>query len=641
MSSFKRRVSMRVSIFFAVFLSATAVAASPDPLAPTGKWTANSRGAAKTPPMGWNSWNAFRTDVNEAKVIGAAQALVDTGLAKLGYRYVNIDDGWWLKRRQSDGRLQIRTAIFPSAKTGGRNETDFRPFVDRIHAMGLKAGIYTDVGRNACSQAFDLHSPNLPEGSALEREVALHGHVEKDIRLFFREWGFDYVKIDACGIADYRPGIPLVREQSYRGFVPLIERGIPNRTDEKKVRALYEKVAEALARENPDNDYVLAITTWGEANVRSWGKNVGNLWRTSGDITPEWSRLLHNFDSAASRPLYAQPGTWNDPDMLFIGSGEFDQNHLTEAQSHFSLWAIINAPLLIGYDLRGAPKSLLDIWGNADVIAVNQDPAGNQGVIVYDSDDVQIVVKTMNDPRRKAVAIFNRGHGPVKTSLTAAHLKFAANAPIQLKNLWTKETVAPLTGDKDFTVAPRETLMFMATGTRELSNGVYLSEVPGSINVAVDGIIKPETDPTIYQMVDPWSGTKSTGSRISYPGWGGAQADAEPYGGPLQVAGEKMVSGIGILAGSRLEVRNDGRYRTFSASVGVNDTSRASDIPAQFLVYGDGRLLAQSAPVTFGSAAVPLKVDVRGIRIVELVAKRLKPGSEPVSVTWGGAALTN
>jgi hypothetical protein len=247
----------------------------------------HTRGSAATPPMGWNSWNAFRTEVDEAKVMGAAQALVGTGLAKLGYVYVNIDDGWWLKRRQSDQTVQIRTRIFPSAKIRNAKDTSFKPFVDQLHSMGLKAGLYTDIGRNACSQAFDLHSPNLPEGTVAEREVGLYGHVDGDIKRYFQDWGFDYIKVD----------------------------------------------------------------------VRAWGKSVGNSWRTSGDIYPRWSRMLHSFDSVATRALYAHPGAWNDADMLFIGAGDFDENHLTEARSHFTLWAMSNSPLLIGYDLRMAPKS--------------------------------------------------------------------------------------------------------------------------------------------------------------------------------------------------------------------------------------------------------------------------------------------
>lgn len=117
-----------------------------EPLAVTGKWSLRAVGSAPTPPMGWNSWNAFHTDVDEAKVIGAADTIVKTGLAQKGYRYINIDDGWWLKRRTTDGRMIVRTSIFPSARTGGPDETSFKPFTDRLHNMGLKAGIYTDIG---------------------------------------------------------------------------------------------------------------------------------------------------------------------------------------------------------------------------------------------------------------------------------------------------------------------------------------------------------------------------------------------------------------------------------------------------------------------------------------------------------------
>ena len=610
-----------------------------DPLAPAGRWTANDRGSAATPPMGWNSWNAFHTDINEEKLLGAAQALVDTGLAKLGYRYVNIDDGWWLKRRQSDKRLQIRTAIFPSAATGGKAGTSFKPLTDRLHAMGLKAGIYSDLGRNACSQAYDLKSPNLPEGSVAEREIGLHGNIDRDIRLYFAEWGFDYIKVDACGLTDYAPGRDHVVSQGYRPLVPLIERGVPGRTDIAAVRGLYAEVADALHRHNPDGDYVFSICAWGQADVRIWGKELGNLWRTSDDITPSWTRMLHTFDSAASRPLYAQPGGWNDPDMLFIGTGDFDAKHLTEARSHFSLWAIINAPLLIGYDLRNAPKSLLDIWGNADVVAVNQDKGGHQGVIAYGSDDLEIIVKTLSDGR-KAVALFNRGMGPVEAILTAGHLKFAGKAPILLRDLWSKETLPAFTAEIRFTLAPRETRMFVASGERALGEGLYLSEIPGRVNVAQDGVVLKETDPLVHRAVSPWSATRSSGERPFYSGWGGAQADAAPYGAGLQVAGRKFASGIGILANSRLEVRNAREFRRFTAAVGIDDSSRNPEAKVRFLVYGDGRLIGETKPLGYGDAAAAIDVDVSGVDVVELVARSGVPSPLPASVTWGDAALT-
>lgn len=633
------------TILISAFAAGLLLAASPaamaqarDPVQPTGRWTLPERKQARTPPMGWNSWNAFRTDVDEAKVMGAARKLVESGLAKLGYVYVNVDDGWWLKRRTSDGRMQIRTRIFPSAAQPG-GETSFRPFTDRLHAMGLKAGIYTDVGRNACSQAYDLHSPNLPEGTAAEREVGLFGHVDRDIALYFREWGFDYIKVDACGINVYAPGAAMVRENGYRPFAPLIDQASINRTDVPAVRSLYEAVAGALDRHNPDGEYVLAICNWGSADVRSWGKQVGHMWRTSGDITPNWTRMLHNFDSASTRELYAKPGAWNDPDMLFIGHGDFDESHLTEARSHFALWAIINAPLLIGYDLRSAPQSLLDIWGNADIVAVNQDPGGHQGVIAYASDDVQIIVKTLSGGR-KAVALFNRGQSPAKVDLTAAHLKFSPSAPIRLRNLWDKSSRQPFTGEAAFTLAPRETLIFEARGERRLADGIYLSEIPGDINVAADGVIVPEPDPVVHRMTGQWSGTRDTGERPVYAGWGGARADATPYDQTLQIAGRRFDTGIGILAQSRLEIRNTAGRSRFEALVGIDDSTRNARDKVRFLVYGDGRLLAQSEPMAFGEAARPLAADIAGTKVIELVAATESRSSDlPLVTTWADAAL--
>jgi hypothetical protein len=620
-------------------LSAPALAQVPAPAAPlaaTGKWSIPERTQARTPPMGWNSWNAFRTEVDEAKVLGAAKVLVDSGLSKLGYTYVNIDDGWWLKRRQTDGRLEIRTAIFPSAKIKGK-DTSFRPYTDALHKMGLKAGIYTDIGRNACSQAYDLHSPNLPEGTTAEREVGLQGHVDQDIGLYFKEWGFDYIKVDACGINVYGPGTEIVREHAYAAVPPLIDQVSINRTDVPAVRARYAEVAQALKTYNPDGDYILAICNWGSADVRSWGKDVGHLWRTSGDITPTWTRMLHNFDSASTRALYAKPGAWNDPDILFVGHGEFDQNHLTEARSHFALWAMINAPLLISYDLRQAPQSLMDIWGNADIVRLNQDPGGHQGVIAYASDDVQIIVKTLSNGK-KAVALFNRGLGKTDVTLTAAQLKFTDDAPIQLKNLWDK-AAASFTGETTFSLDARQTLVFEASGKRQLSDGVYLSEIPGDVNVAADGVIAPEPDPVVHRMRNAWGETRGSGERPTYTGWGGAQADATPYDQALRIGGQGFDTGIGVLTNSRLEVRNAGLAR-FEAKVGVDDSTRNIKDKVRFAVYGDGKLLSESPPMAFGEAPHALSADIKGVRIVEIVARSETLSSDlPLVVTWGDAAL--
>ncbi|MCP8890924.1 NPCBM/NEW2 domain-containing protein [Sphingomonas faeni] len=613
------------------------LAAAADPLTPTGKWSANTDGSAPVPPMGWNSWNAFNSDVDEEKVLASAQALVDTRLRDIGYRYVNIDDGWWLKRRQPDGRLLIRTSHFPSAATGA--DTSFRPLTDRLHAMGLKAGIYSDIGRNSCGQIYTPDFKNQPEGTVAEREVGLYGHVDQDIRLFFAEWNFDFIKVDGCGARGLPADVPRVKSGLYRALTPLVDMQSLGGSDVAGIRRLYEQVHTALHTHAGDRPYVYSLCLWGAGDVRAWGKDVGNTSRTSDDIQPVWPRMLTNLDTVTHRALYAHPGSWNDPDMLFVGTGDFDAAHLTEARSHFSLWAMINSPLIIGYDLRKLTPDLLAIFGNADIVALNQDPAGNQAVLAYDSGEVQTFVKTLADGS-KGVALFNRTASPAKAVLTAEQLKMLPTADVHLKDLWTKK-------DRSFrkemavALAPHETLIFRATGTRRLPGGLYLSEQTGRVNPAADGVGVPQPDPTIYQSITPWTGTRGGGEHPQYGGWGGAEADRAPYGKLLRVAGTDFDTGIGVLANSRLEVRNQG-YARFSAKVGINDSGQPRSGTTVFEVWGDGRLFAKSRPMAFGEAAVPLQAKVAGVRIIELVARgtgaAVNAGT-PQPATWAEAAL--
>ncbi|MHA6770157.1 NPCBM/NEW2 domain-containing protein [Sphingobium ummariense] len=618
----------------ALCASTSLSAQTADPLAPTGRWSAYQGGSAQTPPMGWNSWNAFFTHVDEEKLMGSAERIRSSGLAQKGYRYINIDDGWWIKRRTSDNKLMIRTDKFPSAKVKG--DPSFRPLTDKLHAMGFKAGIYSDLGRNICSQAYADGSEQLPEGSVAEREVGLYGHTDQDIRLFFADWGFDAIKVDGCGIRAYAADAPRVTSGQYRALAPLIDQHSISRSNIPAVKALFADINQSLAKYNPDGDYMLSLCIWGSANVRSWGKDVGNISRTSDDISPDWGRMLTNYDSAARRALYAHPGGWNDPDMLFIGKGDFDENHLTEARSHFSLWAMMNAPLLIGADLRTTPQALIDVFGNADIIALNQDPAGNQAVMAFDADGFQILVKTLANGD-KAVALFNRGLAPVNAILTADHLKFRDDRPVALANLWTGEK-SSFTKDMKLTIAPRETAVFRAKGDRTLADGLYLSEQPGMVNPAADGVVQPEPDPTIYRSIPNWRGTRGIGERPMYAGYGGAMADFTPYNQPLVIAGKTFTSGIGILANSRMEVRNND-FSRFAAQVGVDDSALTPDQPVRFFLYGDGKPLASTPPMRRGDPARPLAADVKGVKLIELVARADGVKANAVPVTWGDAAL--
>jgi hypothetical protein len=590
--------------------------------------------------MGWNSWNAFGVNVNEAKVMGAAQAIVDDGLAKLGYRYINIDDGWWLQRRTSDGRMIIRTSLFPSAAVGGPDQTSFLPFTTKLHAMGLRAGIYTDIGRNACSQAWSPDNPNLPVGTIDEREVGLYGHVKQDIPLYFGAWGFDYIKVDSCGIAHYGVNSPGGKQGKFRVFKPLMVDQNTAQSNIPAVTNLYAQVRDALRQIKPDNSFVLSLCNWGAANVRAWGKNIGTSWRTSTDIQSNWLRMLHSFDSVSTRELYSGPGHWNDPDMLEVGNGDFDQNHLVQARAHFSLWAIEDAPLLIGYDLRSAPQSIIDILGTPEIIAVNQDPAGNQGVLEYTSSDYQIIVKTLNTRGEKAVALFNRTDQPAQMELNSDHLKMSSTAPIAVRDLWARKDLGNFTGSRSFTVQPHEVLMLKVTGQPLLAAGFYLSEIPGRINVSDDGILIPEEDPTIHRPLDPYtSSTSSDGTRPVYAGWGGPRADSTPYDNSLRIAGTNYRYGLGALGNSRLQIKADAKFARFSAQVGIDDTTRGRKAPVIFEIYGDGKLLAASKSMRFNEPALSLTANLTGVKIIELIARKIGTDQGAVVVTWANAAM--
>ncbi|HUQ08916.1 MAG TPA: NPCBM/NEW2 domain-containing protein [Steroidobacteraceae bacterium] len=620
----------------AISLSAAAQAPVVDPLAPTARWTAYAKGSAATPPMGWNSWNAFASAVDEEKVMGSAKRIVDSGLARKGYRYINLDDGWAAKRRLPDGHLMIRADKFPSAVTTDQETPSFKPYTDKLHAMGLHAGIYSDMGRNTCAQAWSATDEDLPKGSAAERAVGLYDHIEQDIALYFGEWGFDYLKVDGCGLRDFGPSSPKVKAGLAVELKPIMDLGAVTRTEVATVQKLFRRVGAAIEHERPGGDFIYSLCIWGAANVRAWAKDVGNTSRTSDDISPAWGRLLVNYDSAVHRALYAHPGSWNDPDMLYIGAGDFDASHLTEARSHFALWAMLNAPLLIGADLRKTPDALMDIFGNADIIALDQDAAGNQAIVAYDSSDLQILVKTLGNGD-KGVAIFNRGSGAYDVSLQATQLKYRDDAPVELTDLWTKKK-ATFTKDTTLRVVPRETLIFRARGTRALADGFYLSEQPGKVNPAADGVTRPIADPTIFRTAAGWAGTHGAGDRPQYAGWGGARADSAPYGQTLQIARQTYQSGIGILANSRLEVRNEG-YRRFTANVGVDDSATDKTHAVTFTVYGDGKRLAETRPLKWGMPAEAVDVDVAGAKLVELVARSAATENEALSVTWGEAAL--
>jgi alpha-galactosidase len=571
----------------------------------------------RLPVMGWNPWNAYRTEVDEGKIMAVAARLLSSGLAAKGYRYVNIDDGWWLSRG-SDGRIQIRTRMFPSAAqpSGG---TSFRPWVDRLHSMGLKAGIYTEIGRNACSQRWDPLSPNLPEGTLGQREVGTYGFQQRDIRVLLQDWGFDLLKVDACGLADYGPGEPIVRDRNYRPLGPLIVRGDPVHTDRDAVEALYASLSREIREARSDGDYALVICSWGEASVREWGKRYGTSWRTSPDLEPTWKSMLLNFDSAAAWTLYAGPGHWNDADMLGVGLGEFDAQHLPQARAHMSMWVMLSAPLILGNRLAESPPELIELLGNPEVIAVDQDAAGNAGSIVLRDGDAEVMMKTLSGLGVKAVALINRGGRRLRVELPLDRLGLSRSGAA-VRDLWSRHDLPPVRSALSFWLAPFETRLLRIAGKPLRAGSSYLGEIPARINVAVDG-------------------ARYLSKGALPASWVPARVDYAPSGAPLIVNGEVHSHGIGVLANSRIELDAGEEYRQLRILPAVLDSANSPTVT--FRVYGDGRLLWQREQRPERKPQ-PAEIPIGGVKAIELVAEGADAvvGAIPTAVTWADAAVT-
>lgn len=543
---------------------------------------------AALPPMGWNPYNAFGLDYGEEDVLAQADLLIKLGLAGLGYRYVNVDDGWWLRREA--GTIRVRTSIYPSAQLAD-GTTSLRPFVDRLHGMGLKAGIYTDIGRNSCSQRFVPGTPNLPEGSVQEREVGTYGHHDQDAALLFAKWGFDFIKVDACGVADYQPEVKEVQEGKFRTFPPLIVREQPQASDAGELARQYASFAQAVARAAPGRPPLISICAWGQADVNDWAHRYGQMWRTSFDISATWNSMLVNFDSTASRALFAGPGRWNDPDMLEVGNGEFDDNHLIAARAHMSLWAITASPLILGNDLRRATPGILDIIRNRAVIAINQDPAGHQGVVISRNGDGEVVAKALS-AGRKAVAFINRGDNPLQLSASLADLGLSPKAPTSVRDVWRATDGAPSSGRISVSLKPRETALFVVEGQPTQSRIALPADMPARFNVADEGYKAPDRTP-IRQ-------------------WVLAQIGFQPYGEPLLLDGRHDHEGLGVAAGSRVGINLNGDFKRVTLDPRMLKAGSGS-----FVVRGDGRILQQGVAT---DQAQPLSLDVRGIQKLELIA---------------------
>jgi alpha-galactosidase len=331
---------------------------------------------ARTPQMGFNDWNAYGCNVSESLIKSTASAMHSNGMQAAGYQYVNIDDCWMTKSRDSAGKLVPDPAKFPDGVSGT---------AAYVHSLGLKLGIYEDAGTATCA--------GYP-GSL--------GHESTDAATF-ASWGVDYLKYDNCN-----------------------NQGV-------NAQSRYTAMRDALAATG--RPILYSLCNWGQDNVWTWGANVGNSWRTTGDINASFGSMLSIFHSNVGLAASAGPGGWNDPDMLEVGNGM----SATEDRSEFSLWAEMAAPLVSGTNLANANATTLGILTNTRVIAVDQDALGKQGTMVSSSGGLDVLAKPLANGD-VSVALFNENSGTATISTTVGAIGKSGSSSYTLTDLWTGAT---------------------------------------------------------------------------------------------------------------------------------------------------------------------------------------------------------
>jgi len=340
-------------------------------------------GLAKTPPMGWNSWNKYACEgLNEKVVRQTADVMASNGMKDVGYQYVIIDD-CWQTGRDAQGNIVVDAEKFPSG---------IKALADYIHAKGLKFGIYTDVGTLTCAKR---------PGSI--------GHEYQDARQY-ANWGVDYLKEDWCNT-------------------------LPGQNSESS----YTLMRNALAASG--RPIVFSICEWGSTKPWLWAGPIGNLWRATADIQDCWeckkewggNGVVQILDQMNGLETYAGPGHWNDPDMLEVGNGGMTKE---EYRAHFSMWAMFSAPLLAGNDISNMTADTKETLLNREVIAIDQDALGQQGRRVKKMGDLEIWSKQLSDGGR-AVALLNRGAATARISVAWSDIGYPDSLTASVRDLWT------------------------------------------------------------------------------------------------------------------------------------------------------------------------------------------------------------
>ena len=387
---------------------------------------------AENPPlMGWSSWNTYGFQINDSLIKVQADAMVKLGFLDKGYNHINIDDGFF-GGRDEDGNLLIHPTRFPNG---------LRPLVDYIHSKGLKAGIYSDAGANTCASYWGNPKDTIGIG------VGLYQHDKQDLKLYFNDLDFDFIKVDYCG-ADAKnnaDGLDLGVEQRY-----------------KEIAAAIKATGCADATWN--------ICRW--AFPGTWACEIADSWRTTEDIYLGWESVKSIINQSLYLSAYTSYGHYNDMDMLEVGRGLTEE----EDKTHFGMWCIMSSPLLIGCDLNDIKGNALSLMQNEELIALNQNTLGQQAYVVQKVSDCYVLTKDMDEAngKKRAIAVYNPTNSQKSITVEFSWVDLSGN--IKVRDLFERKDIGIYSGTMEVSVPAHGTRIYALDADKRVERTIYEAE---------------------------------------------------------------------------------------------------------------------------------------------------------------------
>lgn len=384
----------------------------------------------ETPTMGWSSWNTYLINISDELIKSQADAMVKSGLKDAGFKYINIDDGYFGGRDPETGELLIHPTRFP----GG-----MKPVVDHIHSLGLKAGIYSDAGANTCG--------NLYNNDTIATNVGFYGHERQDAEFFFNTLGFDFIKVDFCGAQS-------IGNRQHRCYEP---------------QERYTAISNAIKATGRD-DVRLNVCRWDYPGT--WISDVATSWRISQDIQNSWNSVKNIIGQSLYLSPFAGGGHYNDMDMLEVGRSMTPE----EDRTHFGMWCIMASPLLIGCDMTTLKPETLELLTNKEVIALNQDPLGLQAYVAKRDGDTYVLVKDIEELNGnvRAIALYNPTDEPRELSIDFADIQLGGD--VKVRDLFAHKDLGGKRGSFSQTIPAHGLGLYRLEADERLMRDLYEAE---------------------------------------------------------------------------------------------------------------------------------------------------------------------